>query len=68
MYFKSFEDSDFEIEPLSFEHKPEVESERKRIEKSLHKVINKQGVFRIINEKIRGSINISRTIGDFKFK
>jgi serine/threonine protein phosphatase PrpC len=45
--------------PLSFDHKPENEEERKRIEKA--------GSY-IADGRVDGNLNLSRALGDLKYK
>lgn len=45
--------------PLSFDHKPESDEERKRIEKA--------GSY-ITDGRVDGNLNLSRALGDLKYK
>lgn len=45
--------------PLSVDHKPDVEAEAKRIEKAGGQ---------IINGRINGGVNLTRSIGDYAYK
>lgn len=45
--------------PLSFDHKPEMDEERKRIEKA--------GSY-IADGRVDGNLNLSRALGDLKYK
>lgn len=45
--------------PLSYDHKPENQGERERIER---------GGGSIINGRVNGGLNLSRSLGDFNYK
>ena len=45
--------------PLSFDHKPENEEERSRIEKAGST---------IVEGRVDGNLNLSRSLGDLKYK
>ena len=70
MHYKSFFDPSItpEIDSLSFDHKPENPKEKSRIENAGFKVLMDRGCFRIFKNIAESSINISRTIGDLKYK